>query len=88
MNWKSAVLASAVAGLFIAGTAHTILAAGENGSEAKIQCKGVNACKGKGSCKSESNSCKGKNACKGEGWVSMTKAECDAAKAQMKKGNM
>ena len=41
-------------------------------------CLGVNACKGKGACKSTSNACNGKNACKGRGYVKMSKAQCDA----------
>ena len=31
------------------------------------------------------HACKGMNACKGQGYVSLSKAECDAAKAEMKK---
>ncbi|OGP86735.1 MAG: hypothetical protein A2Y95_05570 [Deltaproteobacteria bacterium RBG_13_65_10] len=87
MNWKNAVLASAVAGLFVAGSAHEVFAAGDSATEAKIHCEGVNACKGKGSCKSANNSCKGENACKGKGWVAMTQAECDGAKAKMQEEN-
>lgn len=30
-------------------------------------CKGQNACKGKGGCKTEKNACRGHNACKGMG---------------------
>jgi hypothetical protein len=37
-------------------------------------------------CKSAKNSCKGQNSCKGEGFKSMSKADCDAAKAKMKSG--
>ena len=42
-----------------------------------VHCMGVNACKGKSSCKSATNSCKGKNACKGQGMVVVTESVCD-----------
>jgi uncharacterized membrane protein len=35
----------------------------------KTDCKGINACKGQGACKSATNACKGQNACKDQGWV-------------------
>jgi hypothetical protein len=54
--------------------------------DAKIQCSGVNACKGQSSCKSARNSCKGLNSCKGQGFVEMTRAECAAAQAKAKTG--
>lgn len=41
-----------------------------------VKCAGVNACKGKGACKSINNTCKAKNSCKGEGWLSLSKQEC------------
>ena len=34
---------------------------------AKHECKGMNACKGQGGCKTGDNGCKGKNSCKGKG---------------------
>ena len=54
--------------------------------EAKVKCEGVNACKGQSSCKSAKNSCKGMNSCKGQGFLDLTKAQCDAAKAKAKSG--
>ena len=42
----------------------------------------MNSCKGQSACKSANNACKGQNSCKGKGFVEMTKAECDAAKAK------
>jgi uncharacterized membrane protein len=46
---------------------------------AKGECHGVNECKGKGACGSgENHDCAGQNTCKGLGWISLTKAECDA----------
>jgi len=45
-----------------------------------VECAGVNACKGKGSCKGVENACKGKNECKGKGFVDMSSAdECKKA---------
>jgi hypothetical protein len=78
---RSAVIASAAAVLFMAGTAgadhHE-----QGGSEAKVKCEGVNDCKGHGECSTAKNSCKGKNGCAGQGFLMLTQAECDAAKAK------
>jgi len=74
MSTKGAFIAAAVAGLF-ASTVPAIASAKGGG---KVQCSGVNDCKGKGGCKSATNDCKGKNECKGKGWVSMSKKDCDA----------
>ena len=73
-------LAAAAAGMF------AMTAAGPAaGQAAKVKCEGVNSCKGNGSCKGASNSCKGQNACKGKSFTEMTQADCDKAKAEMKK---
>lgn len=53
--------------------------------EAKVKCEGVNACKGTSACGTAANACAGKNACKGQGFLMLSKAECDAAKAKLKK---
>jgi hypothetical protein len=84
MELRKALIASAVAGLFIAGTAgHAMAGMGEGGAEAqKIHCDGVNACKGQSDCKTATNDCKGQNSCKGKGFLAMTQEECDAAKAK------
>jgi hypothetical protein len=79
MSWKNIALASAVAGLFVAGAQGAIAA--DEGKDAKVKCEGVNSCKGTSDCKTASNSCAGKNGCGGHGFKSMTQAECDAAKA-------
>jgi hypothetical protein len=74
-------VATAAAALFVtglAGAAH----ADEPSAEAKIKCEGVNSCKGHGACKTAHNACKGQNGCGGKGFVMMTQAECDAAKAK------
>jgi hypothetical protein len=65
-------VAAAAAVLFGTGLVATAFAA----SEAKIQCTGVNACKGQSACKGANNACKGQNSCKGKGFLEMTKEEC------------
>jgi len=42
----------------------------------KVQCFGVNACKGKSACKTANSACKGHNACKGKGVLSLSKSAC------------
>ena len=84
MNAKKLVLATAAASIFL--SSGFAFAADEKAGE-KIICEGVNACKGQSACKAGANtSCKGKNACKGKGVLSVTKEECDALKAEAKKG--
>lgn len=56
--------------------------AAEPSGEAKIKCEGVNSCKGHSDCKSAAYACKGQNGCGGKGFLMMTQAECDAAKAK------
>ena len=73
-------LATAAAGLFVTASIPAASAA----EEARIHCDGVNACKGESSCQTANNACKGQNSCKGKGWLYLTKAECDAAKAKLK----
>jgi hypothetical protein len=45
---------------------------------AKVDCAGVNACKGQGTCKTDKHGCGGQNACKGQGVLAMTEDECKA----------
>ena len=85
MKTRSAIVASAAAALFVAGLAGAAQAGEQAGSEAKVKCEGVNSCKGHSDCKTAKNSCKGQNGCGGQGFVMMTQAECDAAKAKAKK---
>ena len=75
---SSVALAAAAAVMFSAAVS-TVSA-----DEAKVKCSGVNSCKGQSACKSANNACKGQNSCKGKGYLSMTQAECDAAKAKSK----
>lgn len=74
MTIKGAMVAAAVAGLF--STVVPAVASAKSGG--KVNCAGVNECKGKGGCKSATNECKGKNACKGKGWMSMSEKDCTA----------
>ena len=72
---KGALVATAIAGLFLSG--HAMAEQKDSAKTAEVHCTGVNSCAGKGSCKSADNSCKGKNGCKGKGWVSVSsEKEC------------
>jgi hypothetical protein len=73
----SIALAAAAAMMFSTAFVGTASA-----DEAKVKCEGANSCKGKSACKTANNSCKGQNACKGQGFLEMTQAKCDAAKAK------
>ena len=77
-NTPATAVAAAAALLFGSGLASTAVA----GTDAKVQCTGVNACKGQSACKSANNACKGQNSCKGKGFLEMTQAECAAAQAK------
>jgi hypothetical protein len=78
---SSLALATAAAVMFSTAP----LTAANAADEAKVKCEGVNACKGASACATASNGCAGKNACKGHGFLMLSKAECDAAKAKAKK---
>jgi hypothetical protein len=77
---SGAALATAAAILFGTG----FVSVGYAGSDAKIQCSGVNACKGQSACKSASNACKGQNSCKGKGFLEMTQEECKDAQQKIR----
>jgi len=66
MSMKNAVLASAVASLFLSGAAFAKEKDAKKASKS-VMCEGINECKGHGGCKSASNACKGQNGCKGQG---------------------
>jgi len=80
-----ALLASAAAGLILAGCAGTSANVASSDSGVKVtkvgffQCSGVNACKGKSACKTANSSCKGFNSCKGKGWLPMSASNCMAS---------
>ena len=73
-------LAAAAAVMF-----STVGATTARADEGKVKCEGVNSCKGRSACKSANNACKGQNSCKGKGFLEMSKADCDAAKAKAAK---
>jgi len=79
-NITGAALATAAALLF--STAVVSVAQAE---DAKVKCQGVNSCKGTSACATAHNSCQGQNTCKGVGFLLLSKADCDAAKAKLDK---
>lgn len=44
----------------------------------KVDCGGVNECKGQGTCKQEGHGCGGQNECKGKGVLTMAESDCKA----------
>jgi|HubBroStandDraft_5_1064220.scaffolds.fasta_scaffold435048_1 hypothetical protein len=68
---RGLALATAAASLF----ALAPLGAHADGAAATGYCYGVNACKGKSSCKTAESACQGKNACKGKGFVDSVSAD-------------
>ena len=81
---KGALIAAAVAGLFVANAAR---AADEGKSEAKeVKCAGVNACKGHGACAGAGHGCAGKNACKGQGGCKASDNGCKGKNSCKGKG--
>ena len=77
---SSLSLAAAAALLFNAAPLATANAA----DAAKMKCEGANACKGQSACHTATSGCQGQNSCKGKGYLMLSKAECDAAKAKLK----
>jgi len=73
VNKGGLLLASAVAGLLaVSGAIGT--AAAESGD--KVNCYGVNKCKGAGACGGKGHSCAGENACKGKGYLKIDQETC------------
>jgi hypothetical protein len=77
MTMKGALVAASVAGLF--ASAFPLVASADKAAD-NVKCMGINACSGKGSCKSANNACAGKNGCKGKGITATTSADCKAKK--------
>ncbi|MGH7818725.1 MAG: BufA2 family periplasmic bufferin-type metallophore [Candidatus Binatia bacterium] len=73
---KGALLATAVAGLFLASSAPAEEAPAAK--DAKVKCYGVNACKGHGGCGGAGHACAGQNECKGKGFVETSAEDCKA----------
>jgi hypothetical protein len=77
LDLSKKVVAAAVMGLFAGVTATTVAKASPGDKNAQYKedapkadshiCKGQNACKGKGGCKTGDAGCGGKNSCKGKG---------------------
>lgn len=74
-------------GMLIAASAAALLAttalrAGDSAAAktAKVNCAGINACKGTGECSGDGHGCAGMNTCKGKGWITVTAAECSKKK--------
>jgi len=74
-------IAAAAAGMFMTVGVGNAVAA----EKGKTMCEGVNACKGKGACKTATSACQGQNACKGKGVMEMSEADCKAAQEKAKK---
>ena len=72
-NRKSALLASAAAGLLVAAGSLVVPA---TAWAEEVECHGVNTCKGTGACGGKGHTCAGQNACKGQGWIKMDKDAC------------
>ena len=81
-NTNNGVLVAAMAaGLFTAALPLESQAADSD----KVQCHGINACKGKGACNGPDHACAGKNSCKGKGWIETTEKECKAKGGRVEK---
>ena len=75
LNSKGVALAAVAAALFAIAP---VAVKADAGASSNGACFGVNACKGKSSCKSANNGCKGLNGCKGKGFVEDVSHEtCD-----------
>lgn len=66
-----ALSAAAFAAAPPAGSSGVAVAASD-----KVNCYGVNSCKGLAECKTSQNSCKGLASCKGLGFMGMAAAQC------------
>jgi hypothetical protein len=74
---KGTLIAASVAGLFACQSEEPKKV--ESDPNAKIQCGGINECKGKSDCHAidGSHTCGTSNACQGKGWKSVTAKECE-----------
>ena len=69
---RGLALAATAASLFVLAP---LAARADAGSDTLGYCYGVNACKGKSSCKTAKSGCQGQNACKGQGFVDSVSAQ-------------
>ena len=78
MRLRGLALATAAASLFALAPLAAHADAGAAAADPLGYCYGVNACKGKSSCKTATSGCQGQNSCKGTGLVdSVSKGTCD-----------
>lgn len=73
MKKMAGIVATAAAVAFITAPVASTLA---HADHHKVACYGVNACKGKSSCKTSTSACKGNNGCKGKGVVMTSAKNC------------
>ena len=66
------MLAIAAATLLSSTAGIEIAAASE-----KVECAGVNRCRGQSACQTANSACKGKNDCKGQGFLMLTPERCE-----------
>src|SRR5262249_34398024 len=71
-----AILATAVAVMFMANPAFAQGTSSSSSQPAKVKCVGANDCKGKSACKTATSPGPGQNSCKGQG-LTMTSTEQD-----------
>ena len=80
INKKKLVGATLAAAAALTFASVTVTSALAQSASSDVQCFGINACKGQGSCKSANNACKGQNSCKGKGFVMKSNAaDCTSA---------
>lgn len=83
-NGKQRLLGAFVTGLV--GASLTVAVQADEPSK-QFECKGGNACKGKGDCGGPGYGCAGNNECRGKGWVyTESKEECDKLVAKVNAG--
>jgi uncharacterized membrane protein len=75
---RGILVATAAAGLFLAGAVQANAASHEEAKGSDVMCEGVNECKGKSACATGSSSCTGQNECKGKGVLKMSAEDCKA----------
>jgi hypothetical protein len=72
-----AILATAVALMFMANPGFAQEASPTSSQQAKVKCVGANDCKGKSACKTATSPGPGQNSCKGQGLrMTSTEQEC------------
>lgn len=82
MTKNTGMLIAAAAAAFFAS--NTLSAGSAPAADAKVQCLGINSCRGQGECSNTDaavdklHGCAGVNACKGKGWLTVTAKECKA----------